>query len=290
VDWEDLKVFLAVANAGSLAAAARRLRLSQATVWRRMRALDEALDTELFERRATGYVLTSRGAAFFRALDGVDQTISSAQRRLASGSEVAEGEVRVAAPEFLASLIAMHAAALASRYPLLHIEAVFASPLALLGVRDADISIRTEAPLIGGFYIHGAYPIAFAVYASRAYLERRGMPKSLDDLAGHDLIDFDHSITHAAPDAWRSADLSEVNISFRASSPHARLAAMRAGLGLALLPNCLIADEREVRTALSTDEIGALDLVMCVNAELRNEPRIAACAQYLDDTLRAAAR
>src|SRR5262245_44665535 len=82
MNWDDVKIFLGVAQAGSLAAGARRLRLSQATVWRRMRALDEALGARLFERRASGYVLSSHGTRFLRSLDGIEGRFAIAQRNL----------------------------------------------------------------------------------------------------------------------------------------------------------------------------------------------------------------
>jgi molybdate transport repressor ModE-like protein len=285
MDWEDLKVFLAVARAGSLAAASRRLRLSQATVWRRMRALDESLDATLFERRSTGYVLTAQGTSFLRALDGVDETISSARRRLAEGAESPEGEVRISLPEFLSPLIGAKTPELIARHPRVRLESLSASPLAQLGVRDADVAIRAERPLVGGYWISEPYPIPFALYASPDYVRQHGAPHSLDALAGHRLIDFDHSIEHAAPGPWRGADLREVTVVFRSSSPHARLAAARRGAGLAMLPECLVGDDPTLRTLIPASSIGALDLMLCVNSELMREPRIAAVVEFLDQTL-----
>ena len=286
MDWEDVKVFLAVARAGSLAAAARRLRLSQATVWRRMHALDEALSATLFERRSTGYVLTAQGTSFLRALEGVDETISSARRRLAEGGETPEGEVRVSLPEFLAPLIGRKMPELIARHPRVRLESLSASPLAQLGIRDADVAIRAERPLVGGYWISEPFPIPFALYASADYVSRHGAPSSLDTLAGHRLIDFDHSIEHAAPGPWRDADLSEVLVVFRSSSPHARREAAREGAGVTMLPECLVGDDPTLRVLLPSSSIGALDLMICVAADLMREPRIAAIVEFLDGCLR----
>lgn len=286
MDWEDLRVFLAVARAGSLAAAGRRLRLSQATVWRRMRALDESLNATLFERRSTGYVLTAQGTAFLRALQNVDQTIESARRRLTEVGEAPEGEVRVAIPEFLAPLVARRAAALVARHPQLRLETVSASPVAQLGVRDADISLRVERPLVGGYWISDPYPVAFALYASPGCVEQHGAPASLAALAGHRIIDFDHSIEHAAPEAWRAADLAEAVVVFRSSSPHARLAAARAGLGLAMLPVCFVGDDTSVQAVLTRETVGTIDLLICISTDLMSETRIAATLAFLEEILR----
>ena len=285
MDWEDVKVFLAVARAGSLAAAARRLRLSQATVWRRMRALDEALSATLFERRSTGYVLTTQGTSFLRALDGVDETFASARRRLAEGGETPEGEVRVSLPEFLAPLIGARVPGLNSSHPRIQLESLSASPLAQLGVRDADVAVRAERPLVGGYWISEPYPVPFALYAAPAYVQRHGAPTALDALAGHRLVDFDHSIEHAAPGPWRDADLSEVQVVFRSSSPHARLEAARGGAGLAMLPECLVGDDPALRVVIPSSRVGALGLLICVNVDLMREPRIAAIVEFLDEFL-----
>jgi molybdate transport repressor ModE-like protein len=286
MDWEDVKVFLAVARAGSLAAASRRLRLSQATVWRRMRALDEALDTTLFERRSTGYVLTAQGTSFLRGLDGVDETIASARRRLAEGGDTPEGEVRVSLPEFLAPVIANKIPDLIARHPRVRLESLSASPLAQLGVRDADVAVRAERPLVGGYWISDSFPVPFALYAAPSYIREFGAPTALDALSGHRLIDFDHSIEHAAPGPWRSADLSEVAVVFRSSSPYARCEAARRGVGLAMLPTCVVADDTSLCAVIPSSAVGMLELMICVNADLMREPRIAAVVEFLDATLR----
>jgi molybdate transport repressor ModE-like protein len=287
MQWDDVKVFLAVAKAGSLAAGARRLRLSQATVWRRMRALDDALDATLFERRPTGYVLTAQGTTFLRALEGVDSTIAIARRRLSEGPDVVEGDVSVAVPEFLAAVLADRASSLARSYPRLHLEIVSASPIGDFGLRDADVTIRVERPLIGGFWISDPYPIRFALYASAQYVKRHGAPSSLTDMAGHRLIDFDHSLAHAAPEPWRNADLSEANVVLRCSSPHARYAAARAGLGLAMLPRCIGGADRALQEVLAPQIVGTLNPLICVHAALLSQARIAAVIKFVSEALEA---
>lgn len=93
MDWNDLRIFLAVAEVGSLAGAARRLRLSHATAWRRIGALERALQVALFERRAGGYVLTPAGLRFLEGISGVERTVDAACRQLTQAAAVAEGEV-----------------------------------------------------------------------------------------------------------------------------------------------------------------------------------------------------
>jgi len=132
-DWENLRIFLAVAEAGSLAGAARRLRLSQATVWRRVGALERSLSARLFERHQAGYVLTANGASFLKGLDGLQRTVESAQRLLTNATEAAEGEVRITAPEFAGIMIADGLGRLARGHPRLALELLTGSPAAVMG-------------------------------------------------------------------------------------------------------------------------------------------------------------
>jgi molybdate transport repressor ModE-like protein len=281
VDWQDLKVFLAVASAGRLAGGARRLGLSQATAWRRIRALEESLGTTLFERRPAGYVLTGAGTRLFRGLDGVQRTIEVASGQLTDEPEAVEGEVRVAAPEFVGLMATERLPALAARHPRLVVELLTGGAAADLMARDVDIAFRVERTLGGAFVLEGVFPIPFGLYAAPAYLKRFGTPQAIDDLRGHRLIGFDHSMAHLAPKPWLRSGGRGATIVFRSNSPHARLLAARAGLGLAMLPEPLARASPGIRLALPSERVGRLDLMMFVSGELRREARVTAARDFL---------
>ena len=281
LDWDDLKVFLAVASAGSLAAAGRRLSVSQATIWRRIRALEEALGVTLFERKPTGYVLTPVGSTLLDAVDGVQRTIDAASGRLTDAPDSLAGEVRVAAPEFVGLMLARRLPELAAAHPRLVVELLAGSPAAGLLVRDVDVAIRAERMLSGGFTLESTFPVAFGLYASPAYLRRHGPPRAIDDLEGHRLIGFDHSMAHVAPKPWLRAGGRGAVVAFRSNSPHARLLACSAGLGLAMLPEPLARHAAGIRPALPSAEVGRLDLMLFVSAALRREPRVTAVRDFL---------
>jgi len=145
MNWENLRIFLAVAEAGSLAGAARRLRLSQATVWRRIAALERSLSARLFERRQSGYVLTAAGASFLGGLEGLPRTVDAARRRLTNAADAVEGEVRVTAPEFVGVLIADGLGALARAHPRLGLELLTGSPAAALLAREGGVDALRRA-------------------------------------------------------------------------------------------------------------------------------------------------
>lgn len=289
MDWDDLKVFLGVAAAGSLAGAARRLGVSQATVWRRVRALERALGTSLFDRHPAGYVLTAAGAKFLKSLDGVQRRVEAARVTLDGTPEEVEGEVRVAAPEFAGVMLARALPALAGRHPRLAVELLTGSPAAALLARDVDLALRVERPAGGGFALEASFDIPCALYASAAYLRRFGMPRTVDDLKGHRLIDFDHSLAHVAPKPWQRSGGGGAAVVFRSNSPHARLQAALAGLGLAMLPVSLAEGATGLRSALGPDAVGHMELMMFGSIELRREPRVAAVRDFLSGLFRAPA-
>lgn len=281
MDWENLKVFLAVAGAGSLAGGARRLGVSQATAWRRIRALEDSLRVTLFERRSVGYVLTVVGANLLKSVDGVQRTIEAASGQLSDEPDAIEGEVRVAAPEFLGLMVAERLPELAVRHPHLVIELLTGSPVGSLRVHDVDIAFRVERMLADGFVLEGVFSIPFGLYASPGYLERFGKPRAIDALKGHRLIAFDHSMAHVGPKPWLRAGGRGATIAFRSNSPHARLLAARAGLGLVMLPEPLVRNSPGIELVLPSAMVGKLDLMMFVSGELRREPRVTAVRDFL---------
>ena len=255
--------------------------MSQATTWRRIRALEDALEVTLFERRATGYVLTPVGTSLLEAVDGVQRTIDAASGRLSDAPDPLSGEVRVAAPEFVGLLLARRLPELSAAHPHLVVELLAGSPAAGLLVRDVDVAIRAERMLGGGFALEATFAVAFGLYASPAYLRRHGRPRAIDDLKGHRLIGFDHSMAHVAPKPWLRAGGRGATIAFRSNSPHARLLACSAGLGLAMLPEPLARHAPGIRPALPTAEVGTLELMLFVSAALRREPRVTAVRDFL---------
>jgi len=285
MNWDDLKVFLAVAGAGSLAGGARRLNVSQATTWRRVRALEEAMQVTLFERRASGYAITPVGTKLLRAIDGVQRTIDAAQGRVADADDALAGEVRVAAPEFVGLMMARRLPDLAARHPRLVVELLTGSPAAGLVVRDVDVALRAERMLSGGFSLEHVFRVPFALYAAPRYLRRFGAPRAIDDLKGHRLIGFDHSMAHVAPKPWLRAGGRGATIAFRSNSPHARMLAARAGLGLVMLPEPLVGDAPGLSRVLPSDAVGRLDLMLFVNHALRREPRVGAVRDFVVATL-----
>lgn len=272
-----------------MAGAARRMQVSKATVWRHVRSLQEFLGVSLLENHPTGQLLTPAGERFLASIVGINRTIETACRSVLAEPAPIAGEVRVTAPELIGGVVIRGLQALHERHPGIALELVTGSPASSLAARDTDISLRFDAPRSSGFTRAATVPVPFGVFAAPAYLERYGTPMRLDDFSRHRLIAFEHSLAQLAPKAWLQRGGKNAEIAFRSNSPHLRLAAARAGVGLALLAESFVAGDPGLHLVLGSDVVGGLDLLVLISNELTREPRVVAVRDFLCDVLSDAA-
>lgn len=283
-NWDDLRIFLAVARAGTLSGAARTLRVNHSTVFRRIGAFEEGLGVRLFERLPNGYVLTAAGEEMREGALRVEEEITGLSRKVTGQDLRLSGTVRVTTIDMLAfGLLPRHLAGFRKAYPGIALELVIGNATLNLSRREADVALRVgnEPPetLVG----RRVGKLVFAVYASVEYSELSPEP----DLALHDWIGLDSE--HAALMRRFSAFLPGVQPVLRANSVAAALAAAQAGLGLAPLP-CGLADREPdlVRVAPLPDDF-TLDLWLLTHEDLRGTARIRALLDYIADALRSEA-
>lgn len=279
-NWDDLRLFLAVARSGTLSGAARALGVNHSTVFRRVGAFEEALGVRLFERMPTGYLLTPAGEEMHEGALRVEEEIAALSRKVTGQDLRLSGTVRVTTIDMLAfGLLPRHLASFRKEYPGIEIELVVGNATLNLSRREADVALRVgnEPPesLVG----RRAGRLVFAVYGSNDYRVENPDP----DLMQHDWIGFDAE--HAALVSRFSSFLPEVKPALRANSVAAALAAAKAGIGLAPLP-CGIADLEPdlVRIAPLPDDF-TLDLWLLTHEDLRRTARIRAFLDFLADAL-----
>lgn len=278
--WDNLRIFLAVARAGSLSGAARTLGVNHSTVFRRIGAFEEALGVRLFERQPGGYLLTPAGEELRDGALRVEEEIASLSRKVTGQDLRLSGTVRVTTIDMLAfGLLPRHLAGFRDAYPGIEVELVVGNVALNLSRREADVALRVgNAPaetLVG----RRVGRLAFAVYGSAGYRDRRPEP----DLALHDWIGFDSE--HEALVRRMARFLAEVKPTLRTNSVAAALSAAKAGLGLAPLP-CGLADLEAdlVRVAPLPDEF-TLDLWLLTHEDLRQTARIRAFLDFLAEAL-----
>lgn len=188
MDWDHLRIFLAVARQGQLLAAARRLSLNHATVARRLDALEAALGAPLFERRPAGCVLTEAGERLLPAAERIEAEMLGVAEELRAAAEVA-GTVRIGAPDGLGNyFLAAELGGLCAAHPDLVVELVPLPRTFSLSRREADLAIVLDQPTAGRLLVSRLTDYTLGVYASAAYLDRAGMPLQPEDLATHVVV------------------------------------------------------------------------------------------------------
>lgn len=228
LDWDDLRVFLELVRAGSLSAAARTLRLSHATVGRRLAALEEKLGQTLVERRPDGYVPTPEGEAVRALAEAMDENALAIRRRAGRGEGLG-GTVRLTMTEGLAHrtliprLNRFHAA-----HPGVELEVITDNRALSLARREADLAIRLARPQSGELVTRRLAVLGYALYRAPG--------------AGDTLVTYDDTMAELPEALWMARHAGGRRVAFRSNSVLAQVAAVRAGFGTALLP-CAMADE-----------------------------------------------
>ena len=279
IDLDDLRLLLAVAETGTLAGGARRVRVNHASAWRRLGALEARLATRLFDRQRSGYAATPAGEL---AIEGARRTLSeldALERRLAGQDVRPQGVVRLTMAETLVDLVAPVLKALRGSHPGLIVEVTTANSFLTLTRRDADVALRPAMTPPEGLIARRLTTVATAVYAARG---EGGRPR---DILHQDWLAPDDSLSHLGSARWIATHVPPERIVHRAGSLLALASAARAGLGVAALP-CFMGDPdhglRRVEPPLSEM---ATPLWLLTHPDLRNTARIRTVLDALAEAL-----
>lgn len=194
IDWTLYRSFLAVAETGSLSAAARTLNLSQPTLGRHIAELETALDTSLFTRIAKGLTPTDAALALMPAARAMRDAAAHLSLAAAGRQETLKGTVRLTASRVVSHfLLPAMLARLRQAEPGIEIELVPSDSTENLLFREADIALRMYRPTQNDVVTRHLTDLPMAMYGAKDYLARHGLPANLDDLQHHDLIGMDRS-------------------------------------------------------------------------------------------------
>lgn len=282
MDWNDLRFFLAVARSGSLTQTSNAMGVSQSTVSRRIGELEGSVGMTLFARHATGYFLTDEGREVLRHAEVVEDAILALERGAAGLDKAPTGTVRLATSENLATdLIIPALPAFRERFPEIFLEIVTSTTTADLGRREADIALRVVRPTRGNLKVRRIGHMTYSVYASRAYLdahpERKGEP-----LGGRHVIAWDESHAHLPSANWLAQTHPGCRIALTTTSLPSQIAAVRAGLGLAVIPDFLAVDEDLVQVVPS-GQLFSNELWLVTHADLVASARVRAVSDFIAD-------
>lgn len=269
--WDDLRHFAALADEGSLSAAARRLGIEHVTVARRVAALEEATGMRLVDRRSGRYTLTPEGERVAEHARRMEGEALSLERALRGRSGDMATEVAVSAPPVIAArLIAPKLGELRAAYPALRLHLRGDNHRVSLPRREADIAIRLSRPEDASLVIRKVGTLTYGLYASAAYLagaaERR------------DYIAFDESLDFVPQQTWLKKIVGDADIAFRTNDMALQAIAAAAGLGVAALPDFLARAEGLQKAG---EERFTREAWLTYHGDLRGNPAIAAVAAFL---------
>ncbi|OJT24222.1 LysR family transcriptional regulator [Archangium sp. Cb G35] len=263
LDWEDLRVFVALARAGSLSAAARALKVSHATVGRRIAALEDTLGRTLFDRRADGYTLTADGAAVLELAAGMDERALAILRR--TGQEAGlTGTVRLTAVEgYVERFLLPRLAEFHRRHPGINLE-VLTDPRSLsLARREADVAVRLAQPKTGELVTRRLASLGYGVYAA---------PDG-DTSAWVGLVD---SYAHLPEAQWLARHAAGERVVLRVNTLLAQVSAAQAGFGKVLLPHWFAKDAGGLVAVLPPAPPPVREAWLLVHRDLKGVPRVRA--------------
>lgn len=286
LDWNDLRYFLEIHRTGSLARAARKLQVDQSTVSRRLAALEKSLGARLFDRTPKGYALTAAGRRILDTVSGMGEAVLSLEHQVSGEDTRLEGKVRVTTPEAFASQVLLPVCtSFRERYPGIDLELLIHNQPLSLAQRDADIAVRLMKPEGDSLVSRKVGEIALGLYASEAYLVRRGVPRPSEGYAGHEFIGYLGDMANSIEARWLARNVPDARVALRSHSVPVVAAAAVAGFGLALLP-CSVADrEPLLRRLAMPEDLPSRPIWLVVHPDLKAMPRVRAVLDYFAEEL-----
>lgn len=288
MDWDKLRIFHAVADAGSLTHAGDKLNLSQSAVSRQIRALEESLNSTLFHRHARGLILTEQGELLFDATSAMSKRLDAAAARIRDSKEEVFGELRVTTTFGFGTLwLAPRLPHLYEKYPDLKVDLMLEERVLDLPMREADVAIRMKEPSQADLIRKRLMTVQMQLYASRSYIESNGMPTELSDISSHRLICQNPSAAQVGASALLVQNLMTHNPSslLTVNNYFGVLQGVLHNLGIGVLPDYVTQDFPDLVHVLPQIESADVPVFLAFPEELRHSQRIAAFKEFVQEEI-----
>ena len=289
MDWDKLRVFHAVAQAGSFTHAGETLNLSQSAVSRQVSALEEDLGTQLFHRHARGLNLTEQGDVLYRTAHDVFDQLESVKLKIADNKDQPAGEFRVTTTVGIGSTwLTPRIRRFTDSYPQINLSIICADQELDLSMREADAAIRMGQPTQADLIQKRLFTIHTHIYASPQFIAEHGEPHGIKDLDDFPIIAYGDN----APMTIRNVNwLRTIGTRGNAIRPtklqvnniYGLLLAIESGLGIAALPDYMVGDSNRLIRILPNVNGPSTDTFFVYPEELRHTKRIAVFREFLDE-------
>ena len=290
MDWDKLRVFHAVAEAGSFTHAGDTLNLSQSAVSRQISALEEALSVPLFHRHARGLILTEQGEALNRTVREVFAKLAMTEALLAESKEKPAGRLKVTTTHsFGVTWLAPRLKNFIAAHPDVTVSLLLDDTDLDLAMREADVAIRMHPPHQPDLIQRHLGEINSHIWASPDYAKTYGLPETVEDLDRHKLILFGDR-KPPVPDVDWLGDLGRKDGTARRgaleiNSLQAILACIRAGLGIGSVPDYLVQDTNGLIPVLPDVKKPTINMYFVYPEELRNSKRVSVFRDFLVNSI-----
>jgi DNA-binding transcriptional LysR family regulator len=291
MQWNDLLYVLAVAQTGSALRAAEKLGVNQATVLRRLDAIEAAAGAQFFERKRSGLKPTEIGRMAAETAERIEREAQALENALAARRRTLAGSVRLTTSFGLADrLVIPGMRTFQALYPSIGVELLIADERLDIARGDADVALRAGSQPEGGGIVAQRLPdVDWAIYCSKSYAAERGMPGNRAALGGHQIVGLDGHVARLPAWQWIKASVPETAVRFRSNSLVNMVSNLKAGLGVGPLP--VITGDAEpdlIRCFAPPPELRS-DLWLIVREEIKAQPHVRALidflARYIRDTL-----
>ena len=287
MDWDKLKIFHAVAEAGSFTNATVNLNLSQSAISRQIQSLENDLKVQLFERHARGLTLTENGEYLFKTAHDVISKLKDVETTLGDQKNKPTGKLTITTVRsFGTHWLTPRIQEFMRLNPEIEVELIFDDKELDLSTRQADIGIFMRRPKQLSYIQKKLVDIKYYIYGSNRYLEKFGMPKNISDLSKHKFISFgrgapspvynpDWALKLGTRDGKKRKTIMKVN------SVMGLLLAVETGVGLAALPEYLVSNSSNVIKVLPNSEGPITEAHFVYPQSLKNTARIQAFRNFL---------
>ena len=287
MDWDKLRVFHAVAEAGSFTRAGEDLHLSQSAVSRQVSALEESLRVPLFHRHARGLILTEQGELLFRTAHDVFSKLAMVEARIADNKDEPQGPLKVTTTVAFGSIwLTPRMREFKTLYPDIAVSLVLADTELDLSMRQADVAIRLAPPKQPDLIQRYIMNMNYHVYASAEYLAEHGTPTRPQDLDDHDLVVYGddarppvENLNWLLTAGTKPGETREPVL--RVNSIYGIFRAVQSGLGIGALPDYMSREATNLKEVLPELRGPSIEAYFVYPEELRNSKRITVFRDFL---------
>jgi DNA-binding transcriptional LysR family regulator len=287
MDWDKLRIFHAVAEAGSFTHAGDTLNLSQSAVSRQISALEDSLRVPLFHRHARGLILTEQGELLYRTAHEVFGKLAMTEAQLSESKDRPKGKLKVnATVAFGSTWLAPRMREFMEVYPEIEVHLILSDRELDLSMREADVAIRLSPPRQADLVQRHLLTVHINVYAAAGYIKTKGMPKSVDELDEHRIVAYGHDTRPPVPDVnWLlrvgRSDNRLRRPAMTVNNTYAVMRAVESGAGIGALPEFMVQDRSDLVNILTELEGPQIDAYFVYPEAVRESKRTMVFRDFL---------